>query len=206
MINLLLIDSQSTFIKGIKTTFEQDESEIKIVGSKDSCKEALGFLENNLVHVILLDPDLLNKNCISKIKSSFPDIKIISLTNELDINYLNNLWNSGVDGIELKNCGKKALLQIIANVLDGKRVQGKKIPDFLNESLHFNKKDEPKLSIKEKAIYALMCSGMSCEEISKKLLLPIFTVRFHCKNILKKFNKSSLTAFAKEYHIDKMAV
>jgi len=194
MINLFLIDKQSTFIYGIKAIFEDADTNIQVVGSASSCKKTLEFLEKNKVHILLLDPSInesLNNNCIEKIKKSYKDIKIIILTNELDINYLNNLWQIGVDGVELKNCGKKALIRVINGVLKGERVLGKEIPDFVNESSYFNIKEKPKLSFKEKEIYQLMLAVNSYDEIARKLKLPLIAVEFHCKNILKKISKST---------------
>jgi two-component system, NarL family, nitrate/nitrite response regulator NarL len=198
MINLLLVDEQPAFSAGINSIFDEANSDIQVVGSVNTCKKALDFLEKNLVHILLLDPSItesLNNNCIERIKTEFNDVKIIILTNELDINYLNNLWMIGVDGIELKTCGKKGLFHIIKGVLEGKRMVGKEIPDFVNKSSFYKRKEEPKLSSKEEEIYQLMLSVNSYEEIAYKLKLPVVAVVFHGKNILKKIsrNKSELT-------------
>lgn len=191
MINLLIVDRQTTFINGLKSLFENPENQINVVGSANSCKKALELLEKNKTHLVLFDPstnESLNNNCIEKIRKTYEGIKIIVLTNDLDINYLNNLWIAGVDGVELKNCGKRALLNIIEQVMEGKRVMGNKIPDF-----KFNQKvsseDQPNLSSKEKQIFQLMLSVNSHEEIARKLKLPLIAVNFHCKNILKKVRK-----------------
>lgn len=196
MTNLFLIDNQPTYIYGVKAIFEEDDSDIQVVGSASSCKKAIEFLEKNIVNILLLDPSInesVNNKWIEKIKKTYKDIKIIILTNELDINYLNNLWEAGVDGVELKSCGKKALLRVIKGVLEGMRVLGKEIPDFLHKSGYDNKKEEPKLSFKEKEIYQLMLSVNSYDEIARKLKLPLIAVEFHCKNILKKIKKSNYT-------------
>jgi len=193
MINLFLIDKQPSYIAGLKSIFDESGSDIQFVGSVNTCKKAIDFIEKNEVHILLLDPSItesLNNNCIEKIKMISRDIKIIILTNELDINFLNNLWMIGVDGIELKNCGKKGLLRIINGVLAGKRIIGNKIPDFVNRSSFYNKKEEPKLTFKEKEIYQLMLSVNSYEEIARKLKLPLVAVMFHGKNILKKIGKN----------------
>jgi DNA-binding NarL/FixJ family response regulator len=201
MINLFLIDEQITFIKSIKEIFEGKEGLINVVGSATNCDKVTDFFEKNEVHILLIDPsanDIIISSCLAKVKNKNIHIKIIVLTNELDIHYLNNLWNAGVDGIELKNCGKKALLNIINRVMEGERVLGKKIPDFINESIAFDRKIEPKLSLKEKEIYQQMLVGINCDGIAKNLKLPLIAVQFHCKNILKKFNKNSLSTLVND--------
>jgi len=201
MINLFLIDNQPTFIYGLKAIFEEADSDIQVSGSASSSKKTLEFLEKNKVNILLLDPSInesLNNKWIEKIKKTYKDIKIIVLTNELDINYLNNLWKAGVDGVELKSCGKKALLSLINGILEGRRVIGKEIPDFLNNSNYNKMKEEPKLSFKEKEIYQLMLSVNSYEDIARKLKLPLIAVEFHCKNILKKIRKSNYNPVLKD--------
>lgn len=208
MINLLLIDKQPAFISGLKSIFDEDETGIQVVGSVNTCKKAVDFLEKNEVHILLLDPsstESLNNNCIERIKKAFKDIKIIILTNELDINYLNNLWTIGVDGIELKNCGKKGLLRVIDGVLEGKRMIGNEIPDFINKSMFYNRSDEPKLTLKEKEIYKLMLAVNSYEEIARKLKLPLVAVIFHGKNILKKISRSKSELTLKDLRKNQLA-
>lgn len=195
MINLLLVDRQAAYLNGIKSLFESPESKIKVVGSANSCKKAIEFLEKIKTHIIMFDPstnESLNNTCIEKIKKSFEGIKIVVLTNDLDINYLHNLWVAGVDGVELKNCGKKALFELIKQVMEGKRVMGNGIPDFMCNKVD-GTRIHPKLSSKEKQIYQLMLSVNSHDEIAKKLKLPLIAVQFHCKNILKKVRKFQAT-------------
>jgi two-component system response regulator FimZ (fimbrial Z protein) len=193
MIKLFIIDKQPTFITGLTAIFEETACNITVVGSATSCKKALEFLKNNKVHLLLIDPstiESLNNNCIEMIKKTYHEINIIVLTNDLDINYLNNLWKAGVDGIELKNCGKKALLNLLNQVLEGNRVVGNKIPHFIYKT---ERKIDLKLSFKEKEIYQLMLSVNSYEEIAGKLKLPLIAVKFDCKNILKKVSKNKNT-------------
>lgn len=194
MINLFIVDKQTSFIKGIRATFEKEENNIKIVGSASTYNKAMDFINKNDIQVLLFDPSInenLNGNFFKQIKELNSEIKIIILTNELDINYLNNLWNIGVDGIELKNCGKRALIQTIKSVLEGNRIIGKNLPDFIYESKILSLDEPAKLSFKEKEIYSLINNGSNCEEIANKLKLPLIAVQFHYKNILKKLNKKT---------------
>lgn len=200
MIYLFIIDKQPTFIKGLKAIFEETDCDIRVIGNAGSCNKAMEFLETHEVDVLLLDPsnnESITNLCFEKIKKSNPNLKIVILTNELDINYLNNLWMAGVDGVELKSCGKKALLNAITKVMEGERILGKKIPNFFNKSETI-KNNEPRLSLKEKEIYQLMLTINSCEEIAKKLKLPLVAVKFHTKNILKKISKYNFSIGVKD--------
>ncbi len=208
MINIFVIDDHPVFIDGIKSVFSNGDDKIKVTGSATSVKEALPKLKRSLAKIVLLDlimPEVSGVEFCLMIKKQFPEKKVIALTGELDPTVLYNTWINGADAILIKYCQKKELVSAINIVLEGNRVLGDKVPDFL-DLLNLNSPKKSLLTISELQVLSLLAKGHSRKETAKILGSKLNAVDFHCKNMNKKFNVKNITSVIDEARNRKLIV
>lgn len=100
MIRILLVEDQSMVRQGLKMIIEQDE-EFSVIGEAENGREAIAFLENHAVDVVLMDvrmPVMNGLEAAHKIKQRWPEIKIIILTTFNDEEYALQAFKDGVSG------------------------------------------------------------------------------------------------------------
>ncbi len=131
------------------------------------------------------------------IKKEFPDKKVIALTGETDTTLLFNAWNNMADAILIKHCGKQELVSVINRVLEGKRMVGVNVPEFIAQR-NINNPDIPKLTSSELKVISLLSTGKSRSEVSSVLGTSQNAVSFHVKNIFKKFKMNRIVSVIDE--------
>ena len=197
-INVLLADDHAIVIDGLKAVLDDHET-IEVCGEAKNGKEVLNLLENGLnVDVAVLDinmPEMDGLTCAKKIKSLFPEVKIIILTMYAQKGFIEEIVKIGVEGCLLKNNTGKELKEAITRVSNGKYYYDmiKTFTENKNEIYQY------KLSEREIEILKLLADGLTSSQIAEKLFISEFTVKTHRKNILKKadvHNTSQLIQFA----------
>jgi DNA-binding NarL/FixJ family response regulator len=207
MIYIFIVDDHPLFIDGVSSAFIKDIDNIEVIGSANSGKEAIEKLKDSKADVVLLDlvmPEMGGYECSEILKKIYPSKKIIILTGETDTSSLYKVWMNGVDAIELKYCGKQALVSTIREVMAGKRIIGQKVPYFFDNIETTSGRNAPNLTKREEEVLKLLATGNTRKEVADKLFLSIDAVHFHCKNLFKKFNKNRihlLLAEARKYKI-----
>lgn len=207
MIYVFIVDDHPLFIDGVSSAFIKDIDNIEVIGSANSGKEAVEKLKDSKADVVLLDlvmPEMGGYECSEILKKIYPSKKIIILTGETDTSLLYKVWMNGVDAIELKYCGKQALVSTIKEVMSGKRIIGQKVPYFFDNIETTLGRSAPILTKREEDVLKLLATGYTRKEVADKLYLSIDAVHFHCKNLFKKFNKNRihlLLAEARKYKI-----
>jgi len=195
MINVFIVDDHPLFIDGVSSAFIKDIDNIEVVGSANSGNEAIEKLKDSNADVVLLDlvmPEMGGAECSELLKKLYPSLKIVILTGETDTSLLYKVWMNGVDAIELKYCGKQALVSTIKEVMLGKRIIGQKVPYFFDNIETSSGRSSPSLTKREEEVLKLLATGYTRKEVADKLFLSIDAVHFHCKNLFKKFNKNRI--------------
>ncbi len=195
MINVFIVDDHPLFIDGVKTALQGEAETINVCGEAQSAKEALDKLSKCEVHVVLLDllmPEIDGIECAILIKNRYPHIKIIILTCESDPEKLSNAWNTNVDAILSKYCGKKELVDSIDDVIAGKRIIGSAVPNFSALNNYCGVKNEIIITNREREILLLLGKYYTRPEAAEKLCITLDTINFHCKKIFRKFKKNNI--------------
>jgi len=73
-IKVFLADSQVVFREGMRSLLEGEEG-IEVVGEGTSAREALGFLHNRAVDVLVMSADMADTS--SQIKFAFPFVRLV---------------------------------------------------------------------------------------------------------------------------------
>ena len=118
MIKVLLADDHQIVLDGLSSLFEEEEDIEKVQEVTDG-ELVLKFLESHEVDVLVLDiemPRLDGIETARKIKSQYPDVKILVLTMYNSTQFIKQLIQIGVNGYILKNRGKEELIKGIRKV------------------------------------------------------------------------------------------
>ncbi|MBU2554387.1 MAG: response regulator transcription factor [Bacteroidetes bacterium] len=206
MINLFVIDDHPFFIDGIRSLFTDGEEKIKVSGSANSAQEALPKLKKSQSKVILLDlimPGMGGVEFSVILKNEFPEKKVIVLTGELDQTVLYNTWINNVDAILMKYCGRTELIDTIYDVLSGRRIIGRDVPNF-QPKIESIMGGQPRLTPSELKVLNLLAHGHTRKVVGEMLKTSENAVDFHCNNIFRKFNNRKLISVIEEARSYKM--
>lgn len=209
MITILIIDDHPLVTDGIKTML-QHEAHLQVSKTARTGREALAYLEQHPVDVILLDislPDIDGLALCQQIRLTNKTSRIIGVTSANDAGIITQLLHRGGNGYLLKNMEREELIHAINRVLDGhvylsKEANEKVLQQYrsLDSALH----QMPVLTRREKEILVLLSDGMTGPQIAEKLFLSTYTIETHRKNLLQKFNVNNtalLLKAARDYRI-----
>lgn len=188
-IKILLADDHAIVMEGLTEVLSADE-EISVVGTVKNGEEAIRFVKQHEVDIVVLDinmPVMDGISCARILKKDFPKVKIIILTMYAQRSFVEEIVKIGIDGCLLKNNTGKELIDAVLRVMGGKQ--------YYDRLGTFNSDQEEvtqyKLSEREIDVIRQMAQGLTSSEIADKLFISDHTVKTHRKNILKKLNVSN---------------
>jgi DNA-binding NarL/FixJ family response regulator len=206
LIQVLVIDDHQLIIDGMKSIL-QDEEDVAFAGGANSMEEALNFLGNNTVDVVLADISMPQHSGIEvtrKIKELYPDIQVLALTMHEDITMISKMVDAGASGYILKRTNMNEVLDAIKAVASGGRYLGRDVQAILMDNLSASAnvvvlpEDAPApLTTREREILNLIAKELSNEEIANKLFISERTVETHRRNIFTKTKTKSIVGLIK---------
>jgi DNA-binding NarL/FixJ family response regulator len=130
-----------------------------------------------------------------QIKTRYPAVNILMLTNYTEYAVISHVLNNGASGYILKNAMPEEIIKGIITVASGKR--------FLSEDvdLLLKKGDKNKIELtrRERELLRLIAEGYTSIEIAEKMYLGYETIRSYRKNLHLKLgahNTAELTKIA----------
>lgn len=203
-VRILLVEDQTIVRNGLKLILEQDQ-EFQVIVEASNGVEALSQLEHTHVDLVMMDvrmPEMNGIEATKRIKSLYPDLKVIILTTFEDEEYAYQTLKDGANGFLLKSSEPEKLLSSIHSVLSGglvlqEDIAAKLMPKLLRQSI--GPKDEEiqlPLTERELSIVKLVGEGKSNKEIANSLFLSIGTVKNHITNILQELDLRDRTQLA----------
>lgn len=194
-IKVLVTDDQTELALELKSVLETD-SEIEVVGIASDGFDALNKMAENTPDVVLLDIRMPNMNGVvatQRIKSEYPDTKVVILTTFDDSDYILNAINNGASGYLLKDIGATALIDAVKNAYEGDTILPAKIARRITAAAkHVAADREIKLtrafnmSDREVQIALMMYEGFTNRQISVALKLTEGTTRNYVSSIYEK--------------------
>ncbi|NQU04207.1 MAG: response regulator transcription factor [Syntrophaceae bacterium] len=199
-IKVLIVDDHAIVREGLKALIEFEDDMI-FLGEAASGMECLELLEKCCPNVILLDlkmPGIDGIHTATLIKSKYPYVKTVLLTNYDDEEYVTKALKSGVDGYVLKNICKGDVVRIIRHVFSGKSYIDQSITHTLFNQFRDNTPTAedaitgkslgtmPTLTQRELQVLELIVEGKSSKQIANDIYLSMNTVKVHLRNIYRK--------------------
>lgn len=205
-IRVVIADDHLIFIEGIKTLIK--DTDVALVGEATDGDNLIQILQGKDADVVLMDVNMPRLNGIQateKIKSRFPNVKVLGLTMVEDSRNISAMMKAGASGYLLKTTGKQELIDAIHKVHEGQRylsneVSLKLIDDLLtpSESSQTSRQERnPQITRRESEIIKLIAQELTNDEIARKLNNSPMTIITHRKNLLRKLGVKNTAGLVK---------
>ena len=191
-IKVMIVDDQVILAEGIKSVLETDEGLLVTALAFDGF-DALEKMKNNVPHVVLMDIRMPNMNGVvatQRIKTEYPDVKVVILTTFDDSDYILSAINNGASGYLLKDIGGAALIDAVKNAYKGDTILPAKIAKRITDAAKNVVSDREirlkrafALSDREVEIALMVYEGFTNRQISAALKLTEGTTRNYISGI-----------------------
>lgn len=214
-IRVFLIDDHRSILWGLERLIESGRPAMQVVGSAESCTEALKLLEKASPDLILLDIDLGKENGVDEIPKLIArsHAKILVLTGVRDKSEHDKAVLAGASGVVEKEAPAETILAAIGKVHEGqlwldRTTTGRIFVEFSREEAA--KAADPErvkiasLTEREREIVAATASdpGATAKTIARILYISEHTLRNHLTSIYDKLdvaNRLELFAYAHKH-------
>ncbi len=194
-IRVLVVDDQRELAEEIGNVLATD-SELEVVGFALDGFEALERMPLCQPDVVLLDIRMPNMNGVvttQRIKTEYPQTKVLILTTFDDSDYILNAINNGASGYLLKDIGGNALIDAVKNAYAGDTILPAKIARRIADAAKNVAVDrevrlmrEFSFSEREVEIALMLYEGFTNRQISAALKLSEGTTRNYVSSIYEK--------------------
>jgi DNA-binding NarL/FixJ family response regulator len=196
-VRVLIADSQFLITESLKHILNAEGSYsagTPVIGRNEIIKE----LNKEKISILIIDPSLIDLSSISELKeirNSFPDLKILVLTNSVIKSDLHELNSIGITNVILKTAEREEILEAINATLKGKKYYSNELLEILFEvsEKKSSADDAGQLTNSELEIVRLISEGLTTKEIASRKYISFHTVITHRKNIFRKLGVSSVS-------------
>ena len=210
-IRILIADDHPIFRKGLVNLIEATPG-MEVVAEAENGEQLLRLIDLYQPHVVVLDvnmPKIDGLAAATKIRFSYPDVKLVMLTMRNEEDVFNEAMDIGVNGYILKENAVEDVINSIEAVAAGQTYLSPAVSGLLVQRSYQMQKRLPEfvhaLTDTELRIFKLVGQSKTSKEISEQLFISIKTVENHRTNICKKLNlkgKNSLLKFALEHKLE----
>lgn len=194
MIRVLLADDHMVVRRGIRYLLEEDP-QILVQDEASDGQEAWDLLDQRQPDMAILDirmPGISGIELTKRIKTQFPNVRVLILTAYDDEPYVSALLNAGADGYVLKTASGKEFMRAIKAVAAGENVLDLELVPKMIGSLSPNPVST-RLSSREVEVLRCAAKGRSNREIGEMLEISVRTVQGHLVKIFSKLHVASRT-------------
>ena len=192
-IQVIVVDDHRLFRIGLTAAFQYGYSDVSIVGEAESGKALFALLASTPADLVLLDinmPDMGGVEIARKLRSDYPDLKILAISGENSAETVKSMLEAGIDGFISKQHGDfDELAEAIRTVMSGFDYFGRDIA-FVMYDVYKSKTRTDAVSIeltkREREIILLCRDGLLCKQIAARLGISPNTVNTHKERIFQK--------------------
>ncbi len=203
MIKIVICDDQAIIRDGLEMLLKL-EKDIQIVGLAQDGAEAVTLAAAKSPDLVLMDlkmPGVNGVEATRRIRSRYPEIKVLVLTTYDDDEWLFDAIRAGALGYLLKDTPREKVIEAIRGTMDGKTyldpaVAGKLLNQVASERVKPSLLITDKLSEREVDVLRLLARGLSNTEIAARLHLSEGTVRNHVSAIFARLDVADRTQAA----------
>jgi len=201
LIRILLVDDHALFREGLAGILSA-QPDIVVIGEANDGLEAVVMAKELQPDLILMDiqmPGCDGLEATQLIKQESPQIVVVMLTVRDEEDKLFEAIKSGAQGYLLKSIRSNQMIDLLHAAMRGEAalspvLASRMLEEFRRLSISQNSLQpapvDP-LTQREQQVLGLAAAGLSDKEISTQLLISIFTVKSHMRNILAKLQVNS---------------
>jgi len=194
-VQIVIADSQFLVTESLKLllTNSGNFAVCKVVTEKN---ELIKALKQEDIALVILDHALIDIGSITElreIKSSFPDLRILVISNAVSKAELVELNSAGINNVILKTVGREELFEALEATLKAKKYFSNELLDLLFESPEKKPDESGQLTVSEIEIVRLIADGLTTKEIASRKFISFHTVISHRKNIFRKLGVNSIS-------------
>ncbi|MBI2987746.1 MAG: response regulator transcription factor [Deltaproteobacteria bacterium] len=206
-IKVLIADDHTLFREGIKALLSAYE-DIEVVGEAADGRQAIEKVKERSPDVVLMDiamPGLGGLEATLELRSLYPKVKILILTQYDNREYLYRFLKAGVAGYVLKQAAGTELVAAIRSVHRGGTflhpgVAPAVVEGYLGGIAPREQEDlYETLTDREKQVLKLVAEGKTNKEVAEILDISVKTAMGHRANLMDKLgihNRAELIKFA----------
>lgn len=200
---VLICDDQAIVRDGLAMLLKLDK-DINVIGTAEDGEAALKFIANQQPDLVLMDLNMPGVNGIEatrRIKSHYPDVKVLVLTTYDDDQWIFDAIRAGASGYLLKDTPHEEVAAAVKGTGSGRAYTDPIVTEKLMQAV-LNHQFQPvtlitdKLTAREIDVLRILSRGLNNASIAEALHLSEGTVRNHISAILAKLDVSDRTQAA----------
>ncbi|WP_082504606.1 MULTISPECIES: response regulator [unclassified Chryseobacterium] len=193
MIRIFAYDDSPERLQSLKALISLSDN-LLYIGDAECCENVLDEMTLYSPDVVLMDinmPKVDGIEGLKRIKSKFPQIKVLIQTAFDDSDKVFKAISNGASGYILKSDNPTRILQAIEEVYEGGASMNPAIARKVMEYF-VPKKTQEILTPKEQEVLKFLSEGLSYKMVADKLGVSYSTINTHTKHIYEKLHISSL--------------
>jgi two-component system, NarL family, response regulator LiaR len=194
-IRVLITDDHAILRDGIRSLLERQD-DIEVIGEASNGREAValtGELKPDLVLMDVAMPEMNGLEATRQIKSLYPEVRVLILTQHDDREYIEPALQAGASGYVLKRSGGREVLSAIYQVYESGAFLEPSVARQVMDGYAQpgSDKNRPALTERETEILRMMVDGNTTKEIATLLKISPKTVSVHRSNLMSKLDVRS---------------
>ncbi len=211
---IIITDDHVLVRDGIQAMLES-EPDLEVVGEATNGQEALDLCRKLCPELVLMDvrmPVMDGLEATRKIKRECPETSVLIVTTYESSDYLFEAIKAGADGYVLKNATKPQLSNAIRRTLGGESPLNQELAMEMLQRLAVEEESlterpskpeelsgqllDELMTDRELEVLPLLASGLTNQEIARRLVISPGTVKHHVRHIVSKLGVSDRTQAA----------
>jgi len=199
MIHVMIVEDDPMAQKLLEI-FVSENSGYQVAHIIESAAMAEFYCMVSPIDLILMDVctamNVSGLEAAEKIKSRFPNIKIIIITSQPECSFIDRARAAGVESFWYKTASAEEILTVMDRTMAGESIYPDNTP-----SLKLGVADSEKFSDRELEVLRLVVAGETDAAIAEKLFMSVRTVKQHVQTMRDKTgfrNRTELAVRARE--------
>jgi DNA-binding NarL/FixJ family response regulator len=206
----IVVADDHPLIREALTRTIDEQPDLEAIGVATDGLEALELCRRFQPELVLMDvlmPNMDGLEATRKIKRDSPRTSVLVLTASEDPNHLSEALKAGAAGYVQKEAATQETIGAVRKVLEGESSLDQEVATRLLKRLMDDPEPEPNgrakgeslpelLSNRESEVLGLVSRGCTNQQIARKLLISVSTVKKHVRNVISKLGVSDRTQAA----------
>jgi two-component system response regulator NreC len=194
-IRVLVVDDHAVVRAGLRRVLDA-EADIETVGEAPSAERAVFEALEAHPDVVLMDVVMPGKTGIEGMPAllqAVPDVKVLMLSMQDDLQYVREAFEAGARGYVLKEAADTDVVDAVRAVAAGERYVHPALGARLiaAESEERKRAESDPLSEREREVLRLLALGHTNQEIAALLYISVRTAETHRAHVMQKLGLSS---------------